>query len=305
MKYCEALEGYLIRHIDGSIWTVKGCYHPDDGYVALPRFVDGIKAKRLNDSLKVVSRYYRHYIKYLPELGREVPIVPLKDVAEVINPLTVINRLRNLKGNLVRASVELLELVISGCNCLAGFSGSLAGGYFNESSSDIDIVVYSNHVRCYELIRRLRLEGILKPMSEGEALKEFIEVSEGSDLKLVNLMRKRNLQGVFKGYRYTLRLVRCDRNPILTDYVVIPNNDLVVKVVDTDFPYITPTTYVCEVIKSTNHIYNFQNTTLLTHRIRYTEIEIGTLLMIKGSIYLSGDTSLINLDLPDTRVEFL
>lgn len=305
MKCCEVLEGYLIRHIDGGIWTVKGCHHPDDGYVALPRFVDGIKVKRLNDSLNITSRYYRYYIKYLPELGREVPIVPLKDVAEIINPLTIINRLKGLKSDLVKASVELLELIASSCNCSAGLSGSLAGGYFNEYSSDIDIVIYDNHVKCYELIRKLRLEGILKPMSEVEAFKEFIEVSEGSDFKLINLIRKRCLQGLFKGYRYTLRLVRCDRNITLTDYITIPNNELVVKVINADLPYTTPAIYVCEVIKSNNHVYNFQYVTLLTHRIRYTEIEEGTLLMIKGSIYSSGNRSLINLDLPDTKVEFL
>ncbi len=294
----EVCEGYIIKHLDGSLWVAKGCYHLSDGLVAVPRLYGGVKIKRLNDAYSIIMRYYRHYVRFVRELGRYVPVVPLRDVSVVVSPLDVVRRVKELgRVGLINTAVELLDLIVYGCGCTAGFSGSLAGGYFREDS-DIDIVVYSNTSKCYELLRRLRSEGVLKPMDRNLAYIEYLEVGEGGDEGLIELMMRRVLQGVFKGYRYTIRLINCeDPGTLVSDYVVIPDETLILRVVDNSHSYTTPAIYWCELISPTT--YYSSRVKLVTHRIRYSELGVGTLLRTRTPLYVLSNYNVVNLDIAD------
>ncbi|MEM1600943.1 MAG: hypothetical protein QXH57_02120 [Sulfolobales archaeon] len=292
------VEGFMFEHLDRSIWTIKGCYQPNDGVIAVPRLYGKNKLKKLIDAYRFILRYYKHYIRFVYEVGREVPVVPSSDVSRIIDPLDVVNRLKELAHErIIRASLELLETIIDGCGCVAGFSGSLAGGYFTESS-DIDIVVYSRISACYDLLRRLRSEGVLAPFNYGEAYGEFLEMCEGEDMKLAELMRRRILQGSFRGFKYTIRLVDCEHQLLMKDYVVLPEVTLLVKIVDVTHSHTTPATYLCSVVSSnTSYIKSRDSITLLTHRIRFTELYEGLMLRVQAPAYLMKNRTLVNLDI--------
>ncbi len=194
----HSIEGYMFEHRDRSLWVVKGCYQPCGGLIAVPKFHDNFKFKKYVDAYAHILRYYRHYMRFVNEIGREVPLVPLNDVLRLINPLEVVYELKELRAKgIVRAALELLEIIVDGCSCSAGLSGSLAGGYFTDSS-DIDIVVYSRLHACYDLLRRLRREGVLAPLNYGQAYAELLETYEDMDKRFADLMRTRVLQVHYK-----------------------------------------------------------------------------------------------------------
>ncbi|MEM1983275.1 MAG: hypothetical protein QXZ10_02860 [Sulfolobales archaeon] len=298
------IEGFMFRHQDHSLWVIKGCYHPEGGLIAIPRFLyGGLKYKKLSDVNALILRYYRHYVKSLYELGREVPLVPFRDIAVIINPLDVVEALKKSSNKeIIKSALELLSIIAEGCGCIAGFSGSLAGGYFTNHS-DIDLVIYSNTLKCYELLSRLRYEGVLRPLSYEQAYSELLEIHDGIDLRFVNLMRKRVLQGVFKGFKYTVRLVRCEGPIILKDYMKLSNVMLLVIISDITCSYTTPAYYVSKVVSSnTYYVKVGSEVILMTHRIRFTELSPGSLLLIHAPIYVMSGHSLVNLDIATVRI---
>jgi len=296
----------MIRHRDGSLWVVKGCYHLDDGVVALPRLINGFKVKNYIRSLDLISRYFPHYLRFVYELGRVVPLVPPYDIADVLSPIEATRKLLRSYGDkpLVKVAYDLLQMLRSGCGCDAGFSGSLAGGYFTEGS-DIDIVVYSNTAKCYELLLKLREEGFIRPMDPQTSEYEFLMVSEGGDKTILKPMQRRVLQGVFRGFRYTIRLVNCGNAITLRDYIVVPNTSMIIIITESSNSYTTPATYNCIAIKSASHYAVGRPLKVLTHRIRYSELGVNTILRLQGPYYLLNDFTLVNLDLPEVTVELI
>lgn len=293
----------MFEHLDRSLWIIKGCYQPNSGLIAVPRLYSRNKLKKLVDAYTFILRYYKHYIRFVYEVGREVPVVPSSDVLRIIDPLDVVSRLKGLTHErIVRVALELLETITDGCGCVAGFSGSLAGCYFTESS-DIDIVVYSRISACYDLLRRLRGEGLLTPLNYGEAYGEFLEVCEGEDTKLTDLILRRILQGSFRGFKYTIRLVDCGHSLLMKDYTVLPEVTLLVKIVDATRSHTTPATYLCNVVNSnTSYIRSGDDVTLLTHRIRFTEMYEGLMLKVRAPAYLMKNRTLVNLDIAKVNI---
>ncbi len=297
------IEGFIFEHYDRSLWSVKGCYQPEGSLIAVPKLYDRLKIKKLTDAYAIISRYYKHYVKFVYEVGREVPVVPLNHVVRIINPIEAVSKFEGLRDEgVVKAALELLEIITDGCGCVAGLSGSLAGGYFTRSS-DIDIVVYSDSSACYDLLRRLRYEGVLTSFTYGQAYWEFIDVYEGSDTRFLDLMCKRVLQGNFRGFKYTVRLVDCEHPIVLRDYSMLPEVTLLARIIDSTHSYTTPATYLCEVVSSNTYYVGLGGKVILmTHRIRFTELGEGLILQVKAPLYLTNDYNLVNLDIAEVRL---
>ncbi|MCS7098831.1 MAG: hypothetical protein RMH84_03660 [Sulfolobales archaeon] len=285
----QLLEGDVVKLKDGSIWIVKGCVHPPEGFVALPRVVDGRKLKRFSESMEVVRRYYTHYLRDLVEIGRKVPVVPGRDVVEVRR--WVSDGLR--VGDDV--AQRLLQLFASrGLTC--GIAGSHLGGY-SGSGSDIDVHCLDGP-SAYSEVRSLYEEKLLEHLDVGEAAVELSEVSESIDIKVhADFIAKRYLQGRYRGRRVTIRVVNCDRvRDFLGPYVDVRNSELVVKISESD--YRTPALLRAEVVRSPSPAYS--GTYLISHRLRFAEIPAGSLLSIRGTVstnYLGY--SVLNLDVAD------
>ena len=83
----KVIEGYFLKYKD-VIWAVKGCHHPEGYAVALPRLFNNIKIKTFNLALEIVRQKYSDLIRYVEEIGFEVPLVPLKE-SLILDPFSV------------------------------------------------------------------------------------------------------------------------------------------------------------------------------------------------------------------------
>ncbi len=302
------IEGDTAVLKDGSIWVVKGCIHPKGYFIGVPRVLLGrseyvVKVKRLSDALSVVYRYYRHYLSYVPEIGYTVPKVPLDDVREYITwrDTEVLHKLRF--SELGRKSLELIHLINKYCKTYCGPTGSLLGNYYGKTS-DIDVICYDSteFINCLYHLRDLN---ILEPLMSKYFITELINVSEKLDeSKHMRLIEYKLLQGIFKGVKYTLRVVNCERiSSLLGPYEYVLKPKLILcKVISSD--YRTPSIYKVKIIKSYGYellLSNFKYVAnVVTHRIRFSEIPRNSLLIIKEPLVLVKDDALvINIDNSD------
>ncbi len=282
----QLTEGDIIKHKDGSVWVVKGCVHPLEGFVAIPRVVDGKKLKRVVEVEEVINRYYLHYIKNLPEIGRDVPVVPKRDVFEV-RRWSIEGR--NCSNTFLQQLLQTFDSL--GLNC--GIAGSNLGGY-SSAESDIDIHCFSSP-DAYNKVSSLYSQGVLKHLDFGEAVREVVEVSESIELKKhAELITRRYLQGMYERKRVTIRIVDCDQvKKFLGPYVDFKKAELIVRVVESD--YRTPSVLRAEVVRTSVRANGYVH--LLTHRLRLAELPVGTLLHIEGTTSINTYGNLVvNLD---------
>ncbi len=290
-------EGSILRLKDGSIWIVKGCYHPRNGYVAIPRVVDGKKLKTYREALKVILRYYLHYLKSVPEIGRGVPVVPLKDVVEVLNPFNVSSLPESL---LERKAMKLIQLLETRCGLRCGLSGSLLGGYASKDS-DIDVVCLDRE-DAFKCLSELRMEGVLRAFKEGEFIEESRAVVENISLPyLTRLAIGRVTQGMFEGKRYTLKIINCGREKLYRGPYLAVRSDEVILIVK-EFDYRSPSIYPVEIMKPTTL---YRETVLLTHRVRFAELGKGTLIWGRALLHVNDKALIISFDAPGCEVKAL
>lgn len=280
------VEGDVIKHVDGSLWVVKGCVHTSEGFVAVPRVVGSKKIKRFAEAMEVVKRYYFHYIRKVQETGREVPVVPENDILEV--------RRWGIEGRecgdpILRQFLQILDM--RGLNC--GIAGSHLGGY-SRPESDIDVHCLDSP-GAYSKISSLYSSEILRHLDLSEAVHEVVDVSESLDSrKHAELITKKNLQGMYGERKVTIRIVNCDRiQKLLGPYLDSRNAELVVKVAESD--YRTPTTLRASVVRAS--ILVDQYVYLISHRVRFTELPVETVLHVDGAVMRNSLGNLVvNLD---------
>lgn len=307
-NYCRTeayLEGDILELTDGSLWVVKGCVHPG-APVAVPRLVNGKKVKRMGEAFEIITRYYPFFIKYVPELGGEAPVVSpswIRQAWRFLHFGNVDSVTHGSGGKIESVAMELIGLLREECGLRCGPTGSLLGGYAGrESDVDVNCVEGRDTLEC---LRGLRVRGFLKPLPVKEFIKELPLVSEtlGRDY-MSKLVVHRLTQGVFKGLRYTLRVINCDRiQEFLGPYTyVIKDTYVAFKVMD--FDYRTPSIYKVELLRPA--LLSSRETYFITHRVRFAEIPFGSLIIARGNIMLrSNDVAIVSLDTPDSKVEAL
>jgi len=297
----QYLEGDCLQLSDGSLWVVKGSYHPPRRIIALPRLVNGRKLKRVDEALTVVHRYYRHFMTYVDFIGRAVPAVPEALTKKHLRVLST--PCPKGLGKISELCSDLLSTLSTVCGLKCGVAGSLLYGAVTEHS-DIDIVCIDNS-GAYECLNNLRKNYVLKPFSYSDFLIEYTNVSEGLSFNdHLRLSTNRITQGVFKSRRYTLRLIdplreRALQVPCLLSYRAAR---VITKIKSTD--YRTPSIYTVELIRPQIIA---EKVLMVTFRVRYTEIPKESLVSINNAfITLRQDGSaVISLDVPDTCVKIL
>jgi len=248
---------------DDVIWAVKGCFHPEGHAVALPRVVDGKKIKRMSEAMRIVRERYPSILKYIPEIGFEVPLVPLNK-SIVLNPYTK----KVFSESLVLEFMSLFRNV--------GVTGSYL---YSNSGNDIDLV--SEDEKNYEILVELRNKGITRPIESVSS--DEVELLSSNDF--LKLKRRRVLEGVYKGIPYTFKIVNCVN---FGKVIEKRNFDGTIKIIEALKPYSLPTIYYTD-----NGFY------LTSFRIRFTELNEGTILRARGNILIREDIIEFPLDHAD------
>jgi len=303
------LEGDLLELIDGSLWVVKGCVHPG-APIAVPRLVNGKKIKRASEAFEIIARYYPFFVRYVPELGREAPVVSPSWIRRTRRFLhyeegisSVDSVAHGFMDRIKSVAIELIKLLHEECGLRCGPTGSLLGGYVGRHSDiDINCVEKGDVLEC---LRDLRVKGFLKPLPVKEFIKELPLVSEilsWNDMS--KLAAHRLTQGIFKSLKYTLRIINCDRiQRFLGPYTyVIKDTHVAFKVMD--FDYRTPSIYGVELLRPA--LLSPRKAYFITHRVRFAEVPFGSLVIAKGDIMLrDNDVAIVSLDTPNSKVEAL
>ncbi|MEL9970380.1 MAG: hypothetical protein QXR57_06820 [Metallosphaera sp.] len=259
----QIFEGYMIVH-KGIVWSVKGCFHPPGHVIALPRYVMGKKVKRMSDELRIVRERFPSYLRYLEEIGFEVPLVPLSE-SEILDPFSL------KKDSLDAKLSEFISLFDN-----VGVTGSYL---YSRTGNDFDLL--STDPRNYFILKELRKKGITDPLTSVE--KSELETLDSRDFSL--LKSRRVLEGMYKGVPYTFKIVECINFGRVKK---IERFEGTIKITEAKKPFSLPVMYLTSL-----------GITLTSFRIRFTEIPVGTTLMVKGSLLHREDMLDLDLDLAE------
>ncbi|MEL9940592.1 MAG: hypothetical protein QW348_05970 [Ignisphaera sp.] len=225
------VEGFYLLLRDKSIFYVKGVSHPPNRVVAFPKYVPRSDGDRIHPSglryakipgvdneMRFLLSNYPHYIAYDSFFCRPVPTVPLSDIETVLNPLEKAEEIllhRVIEDDVIRSVREFILLAneVGGVRNI-GVSGSILAN-LHTHNSDIDIVVYGwrDSIKMYRFLQDAigdKSLGFAK--YSGNALQELYRerVSETPIPfeKFAEIESQRVLDGLFRGRRYFVRLVK-------------------------------------------------------------------------------------------------
>ncbi|QGA55141.1 hypothetical protein GFS03_11440 [Sulfolobus sp. E5-1-F] len=262
----KVVEGYFLKY-KNAIWSIKGCYHPDGFAVAVPRVVDGIKIKRLNDALEIVKSKFNNLLRYVDEIGFNVPLVPLNE-SEILDPFNV-----KIFDNKLRKFLSFFGEEV-------GITGSYL--YLGEGN-DMDLLSFKPEH--YYILKELRKKGITRSLLTVE--ESEIETLDYSSFKL--LKSRRVLEGTFEGKGYTFKIVQCEE---FGQVRKIKEFEGYVRLVKPIKPFTIPVKYLATGDNGNEYI-------LTSFRTRFTELPTGAIMYIKGKILVRDKFNDLDLDIAD------
>ncbi len=268
-------EGEFIETIEGLIFEVKGLVHPPNRVIAYLRYIPSSKGQRLRNRRKYLKIYslkerqsflmdnYPKYLFYDPHSRKVLQGVPFKDIKRIYIPC---EKTLEILNKAVREKIE--EIAVKFICAVAdesglkegdlGITGSLLLGLEGETS-DIDVVAYGEERgrAVYEAIKKLRERGeVVKPYGEREAAR-ITAFRWGRDNpyfeKLMELEKRKVLQGLVKGRDYFVRLVKepseIDIRYGEIEYFPSRRERVVARVIDDEDSIFTPCTYTIKVLQ--------------------------------------------------------
>ncbi|RLG84473.1 MAG: hypothetical protein DRO40_01050 [Thermoprotei archaeon] len=267
------LEGELFTY-KGVVWVVKGFQHPPGHIIAYPRYiVNSIPFRKVAANTELPSIFWNC-------LKMRVPVIPL-------------NRSYFLQTRPDYTTREIMRLFID-----AGISedyiyvtGSRALPLI-YTANDIDLVIYGekNCEKAYRLLLDLRADGVTRALQGMDLIKEYMSKHKDIQLSDYEFLRKNSvLQGVYKGVRYSIRLVPYEKG---VNECIDEVNDFIeykglVEIVRVIRSYTTPAYYEVRLL-------NTDKTVLMaTYRLRYTELEKGIAAYVYGRLETHNDKEVL------------
>ncbi|GAB6944321.1 hypothetical protein [Vulcanisaeta sp. JCM 14467] len=286
----QVIEGYVLLHRD-TLWMVKGCEHPINGFIAYPRyFKDGSKVKDPIHGLDIARRL--GLVKYIDGLKMEVPVIPRYAIDSILDPFN-----RSLWPSLPNIINEFLNEIGALNSEDVGLTGSyLVSSLVSIKPRDLDLIIRDvrEGLRIYDVLKDLREDGITEHHIES---KDF----SGTDPITRNeLLRRRVLEGVYRDKLvYSIRVVSCKQNTEIRPISYISYYTGKVRITQALSPIIMP--YIYEALGSGGAVL------IKSQRMRFSEIPVNTELFLSScrvERYVSGETYL-SLDNPECKVSIV
>lgn len=220
------VEGYFVKTLDNLVFEVKGVVHPSDRTIAYIRYVPDVvspesisglrKIYDLHEREEYLKKYHSEYLWFSEAHGRILQAVPHKRVKQILDPVEHLAVLRENSSDLSSATTNLVDLLLEYTNIdrqNIGVTGSQLVGVARETS-DIDLIVFGK-IMCNKFYRRLSETYDEIPRLEryqGELLNEHVKFRWGDLVRyqkfLLEIEKKKILQGVFRGHQFFIRLVK-------------------------------------------------------------------------------------------------
>ncbi len=284
MSQCIYVDGVIVRVRD-YLWVVKGCFHGKNRVIALPRYgLDGVKVKEFARSLEIARKY--EFMVYDEYLDLMVPAIPVEEIEYCLNPFNVdTTGLDGIGEKAWRLKLIIAERAGIGLESI-GITGSLLAKKIipRLESADIDIVVrgVEESKRVYSALRELRGEGVLSSINS--PVHRELEVQDPKTR--YTLMKNRLLEGLYENTPYSIRLIPCRRPHF-------PKNKIrrlgwwegIIEIIEPIQPYIMPYQYRVRAIKTNS---SYKPTSLISYRMRFSELPIGLRLYVKGVLEHHG-----------------
>ena len=288
------IEGYLAVLRDGSIWAAKGTLLPEPGVARMLPYRLGstlYRVRGLGEALRLARLIYPWYMRHDPCIDATVPLVPLKEIARIIDPRKAAENWRDL------GILRLLE------ETSPGVTGSLALGI---KGRDLDIVVYGwrKAMKAYEILAELRTRGITSPLRGPHLIGEYWKNAADTPIPLENyrrLVEDKLLLGVYGGRAYSVRLVpSTEASLCLRRILKLGWCELEARITSSPAPYLTPTLYQIEVLRAKGPWRKECGDVgyIETHRIRFMEYSEGIIVYARGLVELRGSDYILVPDYP-------
>lgn len=285
MPQCVYIDGVIVKARD-HLWMVKGCFHGKNHVIALPRYgLNGDKIKELAKSLEIARGY--GFIAYNEHLDLAVPAIPVDRIEQCLNPFNTDTR---GLGRIGERAWELKLIIMRRAHVSSesiGITGSLLARTLIPGLEvvDIDIVVrgVEESRRVYRALGRLREEGVISPINS--PVYRELEVQDPRTRYM--LMKNRLLEGFYGNTPYSIRLIPCRRQQAFKSKIKrLGWWEGIIEIIEQTQPYIMPYQYRIHVVK-TNSLH--RPISLISYRMRFSELPIGLRLYLKGALEYHED----------------
>ncbi|MEM0340467.1 MAG: hypothetical protein QXV55_02435 [Acidilobaceae archaeon] len=202
MSLRNAIEGWTVvvsRRGSLDFMVVRGYRHPDWGLIVSPYTIFSRRVKSYDFS------WVEDILERVDCIGRRVPVARYSSVISYIDPEKALKVRRDELDSRV---LELIDVISPEWS---GLTGSWAT--FSENlKSDVDLLIYSDPEEVYKVLRDLREERSIAPCDLEKRAKKIEDLL---DLRYYELISQtRLLDSCYKGYPYTLRVLRTlEREP--------------------------------------------------------------------------------------------
>ena len=289
---CDIIVDGVLVKVRDYLWIVKGCYHPRNHVIALPRYgLDNTKIKEFDESYRIAREY--GFILFDENLDMSIPAIPLNLVEYCLNPFN--NDPRHL-GVLGEKAWRLKQLIAEygGIDLeYIGVTGSLLAKKVlpGLEVGDIDIIVRGREesIKAYRALRKLRANGILSSINSPV----YRELEIQDPKTRLELMRKRVLEGLFDKTPYSIRLIPCLKQTEKTSRIKrLGWWTGTIEIVEPIQSYIMPYQYKIKVIGENS---SQKPRVLISYRMRFSELPRGLILWVKGILEYHVDEGVLKL----------
>ncbi|MEM3437852.1 MAG: hypothetical protein QXP55_04905 [Nitrososphaerales archaeon] len=223
-------EGDFIRIYDGTIFEVKGLYHPLERVIAFIRYIkDPIGDRKLNgksyrkvysieERYKILRDKYPQFFIYDDVFGEYMPEIDLSSIIHVYKPQEKLSEIKNSiqLSELEKKALSLTEILKREANIQwsnLGITGSILVGLYTDKS-DIDIMVYGieNCLKVHNAIQELlSSKRFVSRYNIDDLIKLYQFRVKDTIMPFEDFLRhetRKSFQGIFNGREFFIRYVK-------------------------------------------------------------------------------------------------